>query len=202
MLYEPGQYGRVTSTYGRGHQEIKRSILKRLRGSERVIWMATAYFVPSIKIRRALRRAARRGVDVRVLLPGQHTDHPAVRHAGRRFYLNLLRAGVRIYEYKPRFTHAKLLMCDSWISIGSSNIDRWNLRWNLEANQEVESAQLASEAEKIFMRDFDQSEEIVLAKWQKRSRWVRMQEWFWGHVDIWLNRFTERRKFRRRYRKR
>ncbi|MGM0594897.1 MAG: phospholipase D-like domain-containing protein [Pseudomonadota bacterium] len=170
--------------------EIKRSLIKRLRTAERRIWIATAYFIPSWKIRRLLRRAARRGVDVRLLLPGPHTDHPAVRHAGRRFYATLLRHGVRIYEYQPRFLHAKILLCDEWVSIGSSNIDRWNLRWNLEANQEVLDQAISEQVAHLFGQDFGQSEEYDYASWSRRPWHRRLLEWFWGGIDMWLDRHT------------
>lgn len=187
--------GRLTCTWGRGFQEIKRSLIKRIRNAERVAWVATAYFVPSRKIRRALKRAARRGVDVRLLLPGGHTDHPAVRHAGRRFYFSLLLAGVRIFEYQPRFSHTKLLLCDGWVSIGSSNLDRWNLRWNLEANQEIEDYTLVENVTSMFEQDFSNSHEWLLSDWRQRSWSQRIQEWFWGKVDVWLDRWIDSHRF-------
>jgi len=173
---------------------VKRSLIKHLRGAERRIWLATAYFIPSRKIRRLLRRAAKRGVDVRLLLPGPHTDHPAVRHAGRRFYGRLLRNGVRIYEYQPRFLHAKMLLCDDTVSVGSSNVDRWNLRWNLEANQELSSLELAGEVKQMFEEDFSQSHELRYDTWFRRPWHRRLLEWFWGGVDLWVDRYTQRRR--------
>lgn len=183
------QAGHVAVSGRFGSPEIQRSFVKRIHTAERRVWMATAYFVPSWKLRRALRFAARHEVDVRLLLPGEHTDHPGVRHAGRRFYGRLLRAGVRIFEYQPRFLHAKVLLCDNWVSIGSSNVDRWNLRWNLEGNQEVEDTDFTEEVQSLLQNDFMESEEFVLEQWQKRSWISRIQEWFWGNIDMWLERF-------------
>jgi len=179
--------GRVTLNAPR-RMEIKRSLVKRLRSTERRIWIATAYFIPSWKIRRLLRRAANRGIDVRLLLPGPHTDHPAVRHAGRRFYAGLLRHGVRIYEYQPRFLHAKIILCDEWVSIGSSNIDRWNLRWNLEANQELLDQDIAGQVAHLFGQDFGASRELDYQSWHLRPWHLRLREWFWGHIDRWSER--------------
>ena len=183
-----GQLGRVAHARGGVRNEILRCLIQRIRGAERRVWIASAYFVPSWKLRRALKRAARRGVDVRLLLPGPITDHPAVRHAGRRYYGRLLGDGVRIFEYQPRFMHQKLLLCDDWAAVGSANVDRWTLRWNLEANQEVEDAAFADELGELFEADFAQSEEIDCDQWRRRSRWGRLMEWFWGHVDRWLDR--------------
>ncbi len=174
--------------------ELKRTLIKHIRSAERRIWLATAYFIPSWKIKRLLRRAVHHGTDVRLLLPGPLTDHPAVRHAGRRFYAGLLRNGVRIYEYQPRFLHAKVLLCDDWVSIGSSNIDRWNLRWNLEANQELTDLGLAADVEKLFEKDFADSLEIRYETWFHRPWHRRLLEWFWGKVDQWMERRSQGRK--------
>jgi len=173
--------------------EIKRSLLKRLRGAERRIWIASAYFIPSWKIRRALYHAARQGCDVRLLLPGPHTDHPGVRHAGRRYYSKLLTAGVRIFEYQPRFLHAKILLCDTWVSIGSSNIDRWNFSWNLEANQEAEDHALAEQVAALFEADFTHSREFLAGEWRQRAWYRRALERFWGFIELWLERLSQRR---------
>jgi len=183
------QLGRVCYTRGIAYPEIQRSALNRVRGAARRVWLATAYFVPPIKLRRALIRAARRGVEVRLLLPGPHSDHPAVRHAGRRFYYRLLRHGVRIFEYQPRFTHSKVLLCDEWVSIGSSNIDRWTMRWNLEANQEIADEGFAAEVRAMLNDDFADSEEYLLVHWKNRPWYQRVPEHFWGAVDIWLERW-------------
>lgn len=185
-------FGRVTLNNPL-RMEIKRSLLKRLRTPQYRIWIATAYFIPSWKIRRALYQAARRGRDVRLLLPGPYTDHPSVRHAGRRYYGRLLAAGVRIFEYQPRFLHAKLLLCDTWVSIGSSNIDRWNLRWCLEANQEAQDIALADQVAAQFEADFAQSREILAGDWHHRAWYHRLQERFWGTIELWLERLSQRK---------
>lgn len=182
------QVGRVSLAGSDGRNELKRSLLQQLNRSRRRIWLATAYFVPPWKLRRRLARAARRGVDVRLLLPGRYTDVPAVRHAGRRFYGGLLRAGVRIYEYAPRFQHGKVTLIDDWTSIGSSNQDRWNLRWNLEANQEIDDVEFAEATAALFRRNFGDGEEIDYRVWRTRPWHTRLAERFWGAVDRWLDR--------------
>ena len=191
-----GMLGRVVPASSLAVQDIRRSLLRRVRNAEQRVWLATAYFVPSRKLLRALQRAARQDADVRLLLPGPHTDHPAVRHAGRRFYTRLLRHGVRIFEYQPRFLHTKTLLCDQWVSLGSSNFDRWNLRWNLEANQEVDDQRFADAVAAMFEGDFSESIEIDLGHW--RRRWFgRLREQLWGRVDMWLESLG-RRKVKRR----
>jgi cardiolipin synthase len=196
--YPDGMAGRVVVTSALARQDIKRSLYSRVRHAKRRVWIATAYFVPSRKVRRALRRAAQRGVDVRLLLPGPYCDHPAVRHAGRRFYGSLLRAGVRIFEYQPRFLHAKTVLCDDWVSLGSSNLDRWNLRWNLEANQEVADSRFATAVQAMFERDFADSIECRHEVWRARPWHARLREWFWGRVDGWLESLGRRKGAHRR----
>ena len=179
-----GQRGRVTINDARRRIGMQGSLNAHLRGSRQRIWFATAYFIPSWSIRRKLKRAARAGVDVRLLLPGPITDHPGARHASRRYYGRLLRNGVRIYEYLPRFFHTKTVLCDDWITIGSSNHDRWNLQWNLEANQEIEDPRLASTATAMFMNDFANSHEVTSEEWRHRSWRSRTFEWFWRQVEV------------------
>ena len=195
-----GQRGRLVCTGRVPQLEIKRAFLARVNRAGRRVWLATAYFIPSPKVRRALRRAANRGVDVRLLLPGPITDHPAVRYASRRFYGRLLRHGVRIFEYQGRFMHTKVALADNWATIGSSNVDRWNLRWNLEANQEVEDRDFAAAIRSMLQEDFTHCQEILHREWRRRSRLQRLREWLWGMVDRWLMRWLPENSNRRRNR--
>lgn len=181
--------GRVACTHPELHTEIKRVFLTRVARSRERIWLTTAYFIPSRKVRRALRRAARRGVDVRIILPGSITDHPAIRQASRRFYARLLRYGVRIFEYQECFMHSKVVLVDDWCSIGSSNMDRWGFRWNLEANQEVESHEFIETLLSMLSTDLERCEEVDSDTWRQRSRTARVKERFWGQIDLWLARW-------------
>ncbi len=179
----PGQRGRVTVNEARRRMGIQRSLLKRIRRAEHRIWFATAYFIPSWTLRRRLKHAAKRGVDVRLLLPGPVTDHPGARYASRRYYERLLNNGLRIYEYTPRFFHAKTVLCDDWVSIGSCNFDRWNLQWNLEANQEIDDSAMAGEIAELFRTDFSHSVEHLADEWARRGWYQRALEWLWQRVE-------------------
>lgn len=183
-----GILGRLSFTSGGEKLEIKRVLLNRMNKCQRQIWFASAYFIPSGKVRKALRRSALRGNDVRLLLPGPITDHPSVRYASRRYYSRLLRFGVRIYEYQGRFTHTKMVLVDDWYTIGSSNVDRWNFRWNLEANLEVESQDSADDARAVMETDFGNCIEIDYKSWVNRSKMQRFKEWLWGKVDLWITK--------------
>ncbi len=170
------------------HQDISRSLLNHIQGARQRVWLATAYFAPTRRLRKALKHAAARGVDVRLLLPGAHSDHPLILSAGRRFYARLLRQGVRIYEYQPRFLHAKCFLCDDWVSLGSSNLDHWTQHWNLEANQEAWGKETAAALERVFETDFAQSREWRWEKWLKRGRLQRLLEGLLGLIDAWITR--------------
>jgi cardiolipin synthase A/B len=191
------QLGRVSIAEGRGHQEINRSLIKRCRNAERRIWISTPYFIVSRKLRHTLRRMAHSGLDVRIMVPGPISDHPWVRHASRGYYTRLLRQGVRIFEYQPRFLHAKLQLCDNWVSIGSSNLDRWNQRWNLDANQEVDDPHFVTTVAVLFEEDLRHCHEIHFKDWQIRPVRQRMREWFWGrgvHLLGLIVRLLQRRR--------
>lgn len=186
--------GRVAYADAEQHRDILQSLVRNLLRARRTIWLATPYFLPTWRVRRALRRAAKRGVDVRLLLTGRNTDHAPVRYAGRRYYPRLLKAGVRIFEYQPRFLHLKMVLVDDWVSLGSCNFDHWNLRWNLDANLEALDPQLADEAAASFMADFAQAEEVTLAGWRATPLGERIRTRLWGWLDrLVINLFDQRR---------
>ena len=178
-----GAPGRLSLSEARQHSVLANGVLRCIDQATRRVWIMSAYFVPSRRFRKALRRAARRGVDVRLLLPGPRTDHPWVRHAARRFYAKLLRSGVRIFEYQPSMLHAKMILCDDWVSVGSSNLDRWSFRWNLEANQEIASAAVAERAADLFAKDCVLSRQISRRLWRQRARLDRLREQIAGALD-------------------
>lgn len=181
---------RVNATRGLGNKPIIGALLAEMKKAESLIWISTAYFYPSGKVLKALRKAAQRGVDVRIMLPGPYTDHPSVRFAGRAWYSTLLNDNVRIYEYQPRMLHMKLALVDDWCSVGSCNFDRWNLRWNLEANMEIIDGEFTRNVEAMLVNDFAQSIEYTLNLWKQRPWNEKVREYFWKYVGLILNRLT------------
>ena len=175
--------GRVTYADAHQHRDILHSLIQAINGAKERIWLATPYFLPTWGVRRSLRRAASRGVDVRLLLTGPRTDHPSVRYAGHRYYPRLLKSGVQIYEYQPCFMHLKMVLVDDWVSLGSCNFDHWNLRFNLEANLEALDPVLTQAVVVSFVNDFSQSQPITLQTWQSRPLWGRVKQRIWGWVD-------------------
>ena len=142
------------------------------------LWLATPYFIPTDEMQRALRNAAFRGLDVRILVPG-HNDHAYVQHASRSSYAELLSAGVRIFERNPPFSHAKLLLADSaHLLFGSANFDTRSFRLNYETNCLAFDPALANTLDTFFQNEFKESQEIHPAAWQRRPRLQRMLENF------------------------
>lgn len=191
-----GMSGRVVASDGWHQSELADSVARRINTATKRVWAMSAYFLPSHRFRLALRRAARRGADVRLFVPGPLTDHPWVRHAARRFYGKLLRNGVRIYEYQPQVLHAKMILCDDWVTIGSSNLDRWGFKWNLEANQEVDDPAFAQEVAATFEGDRARSLELNRREWRRRSRRDRAREFIAGFLDRAFERFKRPRRHR------
>jgi len=190
--------GRLSLSEARQRSVLAHGVLRRLDTSTQRAWIMSAYFVPARRFRGALGRAARRGVDVRLLVPGARTDHPWVRYASRRFYARMLRSGVRIYEYQPAMLHGKVILCDDWVSVGSSNLDRWSLRWNLEANQEVADIGFANTAAALFERDFTVSRLISRRHWHERAWLDRIRENIAGAIDRYMDRWQRPRRQRAR----
>ena len=172
---------------GRGWR-INRELRRALADARHRVWLATPYFIPPRKLRRALRHSAKSGVDVRLLLPGpRRHDHPAVRFASRRYYYRLLRAGIRIYEYQPSFQHAKVALLNQAHSVvGSANLDRWSWLHNHEIMIAAHAQELADSIEGWFEGEFAHSEEILIENWVKRSWAARLAERFFGLFDRWF----------------
>lgn len=187
------QSGRVTMTRGPRLLEIKRSFINYVRKARHRVWFCTAYFAPSIKLRNALCKAALKGVDVRILIPGKITDNQMSHYLAQHYYSKLLRNGVRIFEYQPRFLHAKLVICDDWVSTGSCNVDRWNFLWNLDANQEINDQVFSRQIIEMFEQDFANSKEILADDWRRRSLFSRIRIAFWARyvhlADVLFNYF-------------
>ena len=141
------------------------------------IYISNAYFVPDRDTLRALEGAVRRGVDVRVIVPGRFADVPVVRQASRWHYEMLLRHGIRMFEYQPTMMHAKTMVVDGiWTTIGSSNFDARSFRLNDEVNVNVYDEGVAAQMQAMFFDDLERSQEVTLRKWFRRSWLDRLKE--------------------------
>jgi cardiolipin synthase len=138
-------------------------------GAAAAIDVSTPYFLPDRAFRRALVRAARRGVPVRVVVPGAAMDQRLVRLASRRMYGELLGGGVRIFEYRPAMTHVKALMVDRmWAVVGTTNIDNRSFEHNDEVNVAFRDAGVTARLGRDFEADLAASDEVTIDLWSGR----------------------------------
>ncbi len=148
-----------------------------LASARRSIELTAAYFVPRPAFTDALCSAARRGVDVRILVPGPHIDKSFVRLAGRAAYDELLEAGVRVFEYQPTMLHAKTLCVDgSWSSVGTVNFDNRSFQLHDEVTLCVWDRRFAGELHDAFERDLERAEEFDRGRWERRGMARRLAE--------------------------
>ena len=154
--------------------------------AEKSIHMTNSYFFPDDQIIKALTDAARRGVDVKILLPGI-TDSLLALHAQRSYYSKLLKSGVKLYEHSTSLLHAKTAVVDGvWSAVGSTNMDYLSLLNNDEVNAIILSKEFAGEMERMFARDLENSKEIHREEWKNRPLLPRAREWFVSLFVRWL----------------
>ena len=154
--------------------------------AENSIHLTNAYFIPDDQILDAFKDAARRGVDVKIILPST-TDSSLVLSAARYSYSELLKAGVKIYERRTVLLHAKTAVIDGvWSTVGSTNLDYWSLLSNDEMNAVVLNREFAVEMERMFANDLAQSDQIQKDKWGKRPSSQKIKEAFAHLFALWL----------------
>jgi cardiolipin synthase A/B len=155
------------------------TLISAIRSAASHIWVTAAYFVPTHQEKRALELAARRGVDVRLLLPS-HSDSPAALAAQQSHYADLLQAGVKIYERADGILHSKTVVVDGvWSIVGSSNFDHRSVLFNDEVDAVVISATTGAQLEQYFQRDLEHASAVDLASWKRRPLARKLREHFW-----------------------
>lgn len=146
-----------------------------VEGAVSAIDISTPYFLPDKALRKALVRAAQRGVRVRVVVPGRVTDQRLVRLASRRMYRELLAGGVRMFEYRPAMTHVKALMVDGvWAVIGTANVDNRSFEHNDEVNVAFRESNVTARLGRDFEADLAASDEVTLDEWAGRPLLEKM----------------------------
>jgi cardiolipin synthase len=180
---------------GLTRNSIRQALFRDLRRA-RVVRIMAAYFLPSWRLRRILQRLAGQGTQVQLLLPGK-TDVRLSQLASHRVYESLLRAGVEIYEYQPQVMHAKLLILDDLVFVGSANLDVRSLRINYELLLRLKHASLADQARTFFAEALGQSRKIDPLTWQSsRSLWTRFQERWAYFLLVRVDPYFARRHWR------
>ncbi|HET7307915.1 MAG TPA: phospholipase D-like domain-containing protein [Gammaproteobacteria bacterium] len=166
-------------------------LLRRLYGNafaaaKSKIYLTTPYLVPDLRTQRGMTAAARRGVDVRLLVP-RHSDSRLAQWAAHAAYDALLRKGVRIYEYLPRVLHAKTAVVDgNWSTVGTANLDYRSFFLNYELNLVTADPRLASVLEEQFLKDIREAEEVRLDHWVRRGLRDRVMEFVGWLGRRWL----------------
>jgi cardiolipin synthase len=160
-----------------GSTPAERFLALSIEGARRTMYISNSYFVPDDDFRRMLVRAAKRGVDVRILTASDKTDTKTVWYAGRRRYEELLSGGVRIYEYEPSMMHAKTFVIDGvWSTIGTMNFDNRSLAFNDESNIVAYDRSLGAAMDAIFLEDLKHSKEIKLEEFRQRPLYQKLFE--------------------------
>jgi cardiolipin synthase len=183
----PGEAIFVTRDNREHTNDIERHYRIAIRAAKKRVWIANAYFFPGWSILRQLRRAARRGVDVRIIVQGE-PDMAIVKFGASMLYHHLLRAGVHIHEYTERPMHSKIALTDDeWATVGSSNLDPLSLSLNLEANVVIRdrdfNRKLAEHLETLMQSSCD---EVCADRLNEPRIWVAIRNFFVFHL---LRRF-------------
>ena len=167
----------IKSSPSEGVSSVKLLYTISIVSAKQSILIANAYFIPDRDTIRALEGAVRRGVSVKVIVPGVWTDTPIVRQASRWHYEMLLRRGIRIFEYQKTMMHSKTMVVDGiWTTIGSSNFDDRSFRLNDEVNVNIYDEEIAAQMEEMYERDLERSVEIKLGRFKRRSLFARIKE--------------------------
>jgi cardiolipin synthase len=162
------------------------TLLSAIRNAESRIWVTTAYFVPTREERADMKAAARRGVDVRLMLP-RNTDSEVALNIGRAHYASLLRSGVRVFEIRDVILHSKTVVVDGvWSAVGSSNFDGRSVLFNDEVDAVVLGRETGGQLEASFETDMRNADEITQPAWSKRPLERKLRETYSRLWSYWM----------------
>ena len=177
---------RVIASEPGGDFEIYKAYILAMQQAKKTIYLTSAYFVPDPQTISALTGAAKRGVDVKLVLPGV-SDSSLVFHASHAFYDELLQGGVKIYQLQLSVLHAKTAVIDgNWSTVGSTNIDMRSFMHNSELNLVVLGEAFGRDMENAFAEDLRDSIEITPEQWRQRPLSQRIKEWAARFIGYWL----------------
>lgn len=180
---------------GRGHSPIKRALRRDLDRAHSVQIIA-AYFLPTWQLRRQLARIAQRGGQVQLILAGK-SDVAVSRLASQSLYRRLLAAGVQIHEYQPQVLHAKLIIIDEVVYVGSANLDPRSLNINYELMIRFHSQQVAQQARVVFRRCLSHAQAVNREQWTKeRSLWRRFKQHWAYFLLVRIDPYIAQRQWR------
>ena len=160
-----------------GSENMQLMYLLSIAAASHAIDLSAAYFVPDELTSNALVAALKRGVKLRIIVPGEHIDSDAVRHASRAQWGPLLAAGALIAEYQPTMYHCKVMIVDRrMVSVGSTNFDNRSFSLNDEATLNIMDSGFAAQQTEVFEQDLAHARQITLAQWQQRPWHERLNE--------------------------
>jgi cardiolipin synthase len=160
-----------------GSESMQLMYLLSIASASKSILLSSSYFVPDDLAIKALAEAARRGVRIRIITPGEHIDTEVVRKASRARWGALLEAGIEIFEYQPTMFHCKVMVVDGFlVSVGSTNFDNRSFRLKDEANLNIYDAEFAAQMAAVFEKDLAKSRRITLEQWQRRPLAEKLME--------------------------
>ncbi len=166
----------ITNSPNIGKRYLYQELIQAIRGAKNYIYLTTPYFVPDRRMRRVLRLAAKRGVEVKILVP-KTSNYPLVDSGSHAYYDKLISSGIRIFQYYGELLHAKTAVIDdTWATIGSFNLDSLSFLYNFEANIVSTNALFAKEIREYFENDMTSSQEVSLSEWRKRSTTMKIKE--------------------------
>jgi cardiolipin synthase len=168
----------IGSSSDEAYTLIYATLISAIASAETGVYLTNAYFVPDPQLLAALKDAAQRGVNVKIILPS-YSDSSLVFHTGRSYYEELLRAGVKIFERHSALLHAKTALVDGvWSTIGSTNLDWRSFLHNDEVNAVILGQEFGAQMQAMFEQDLAASNAIPLDRWQQRSLGMRIKELF------------------------
>ncbi|MBI1752667.1 MAG: cardiolipin synthase [Acidobacteria bacterium] len=177
---------RVLRSQPGSNREIFKAYYLAIQGATKSVHITAAYFVPDVQIMKALVEAARRGVEVKVILPSV-SDSWLNSQAAHSYYLQMLEAGIQVFELKTAVLHAKTAVIDgSWSTVGSTNLDMRSFLHNKEVNVVVLGDAFGHDMETAFRDDLKDSTEIHLESWKRRPKLQKFKEWLARLLAYWL----------------
>jgi cardiolipin synthase len=175
---------RLNNSWG-SRRKLYKDLLSRIRGAKHKIWVVSAYFVPSASMVRALCRAARQGVDVRIIVP-RISDVFFIHCVTSAYYYGLLKAGVRVFEYLPCVLHAKMLMIDDWVMVGSSNMNHRSMIHDLEADIVMTNPTVKETLKSLFKTDLRKTHEVTFDDWERQPMLERVAGKTLSTLKYWM----------------
>ena len=176
----------IGSSPDEAFSQVYATLISAIGAAETTVHLTNAYFVPDPQLLAALKDAAARGVDVRLILPG-HSDSWLVLHAGRSHYGDLLRGGVKIHERRGALLHSKTALIDGvWSTVGSTNLDWRSFLHNDEVNAVVLGHEFGAQMQDMFAADLAASDPVTLQDWEARGVGDRARELAARLWEYWL----------------